>query len=52
MLLFLKAGLIYQGVYIFIHNWSVNIFSNAMFINLIDSVKDEFVFQLTQILSI
>lgn len=40
----MKAGLIYQGVYIFIHNLSVNIFSNAMCINLIDPVKEEFVF--------
>lgn len=40
----MKAGLIYEGVYTFIHNWSVNVFSNAMCINLIDPVKDEFVF--------
>lgn len=40
----MKAGLIYEGVYTFIHNWSVTVFSNAMCINLIDPVKDEFVF--------
>lgn len=40
----MKVGFIYEGVYIFIYNWSVNVFLNVMCINLIDLVKDEFVF--------